>query len=170
MYDVPEFRAKNKIENLNLISGNVDLETLQALEESKFVEEINLDYPIKAFLTDGTGLVNSSIVNPLKVDGVNLTGIDQTVCIIDTGVNYNLAALGGGLGSGYRVVSGYDFVNSDNNPMDDNGHGTHVAGILSANGIITGVAPNSKVLAVKALNNLGDGAEADIISGLEWCI
>ena len=170
MYDVPEFRAKNKIENLNLISGNVDLETLQALEESKFVEEINLDYPIKAFLTDGIRLVNSSVVNPLRVDGVNLTGIDQTVCIIDTGVNYNLAALGGGLGSGYRVVSGYDFVNSDNNPMDDHGHGTHVAGIVGGTSTVTGVAPNVTIAAIKVLNSGGGGSVSNLLLGLQWCI
>jgi subtilisin family serine protease len=67
-----------------------------------------------------------------------------------------------------KVIGGYDFYNDDPNPMDDEGHGTHVAGIIAANGSIKGVAPDAKIVAIKALGNDG-GWNADIISGIEYC-
>src|SRR5476649_1555328 len=70
-------------------------------------------------------------------------GTGYTVAILDTGIDYNDADLGGGFGAGKRVVAGYDFVNNDANPMDDNGHGTHLAGIIgSSNPNAPGIAPD----------------------------
>ncbi|MGE5498329.1 MAG: S8 family peptidase, partial [Syntrophothermus sp.] len=71
-------------------------------------------------------------------------------------------------------VHGWDFCNKDNNPMDDDFHGTHVAGIIAAKGNnllgISGVAWNVKVAALKFLNNVGGGKTSDAISALEYCI
>lgn len=90
------------------------------------------------------------------------TGAGIKVGVIDTGVDYDHPDLGGGFGSGFRVATGYDFVGDrydaatgggryqiphpDNDPDDCNGHGTHVAGIIGANGNpaeggVVGVAP-----------------------------
>ena len=72
---------------------------------------------------------------------------------------------------------GYNFVNSDttpgtNNPMDDFGHGTHVAGTVGAvanNGIgIVGVAPSSRVMAIKALASDGSGATDDLVRAVYY--
>ena len=57
-------------------------------------------------------------------------GSGYSVAVIDTGIDYNNPALGGGWGK--RVIAGYNFVNNNPNPMDDNGHGTHVAGIIGS--------------------------------------
>ena len=51
-----------------------------------------------------------------------ITGKGQSVAILDTGVDYNHPALGGRWGK--TVIAGYDFVNNDNDPMDETGHGT----------------------------------------------
>ena len=86
------------------------------------------------------------------------------IAVVDTGVNYNHADLAG------KVIKGRDFVNGDNDPMDDQGHGTHVAGIAAAsgnNGIgIAGIAFNSRILAVKVLNSAGSGSYANVASGI----
>jgi thermitase len=86
------------------------------------------------------------------------TGV--TVAVIDTGVDYTHPDLVG------KVIKGYDYVNVDNDPMDDYGHGTHVSGIIAAkannNYGITGVSPNSKILAIKALDSSGYGNDYDI--------
>jgi hypothetical protein len=86
------------------------------------------------------------------------TGV--TVAVIDTGVDYTHPDLLG------KVTKGYDFVNADTDPMDDMGHGTHVAGIIAAkannNYGITGVSWNSKILAIKALDSSGYGNSYDI--------
>ncbi|WP_238152230.1 S8 family serine peptidase [Microbulbifer sp. A4B17] len=69
--------------------------------------------------------------------------------------------MGGCLGSGCRVVGGYDFVNGDSDPMDDDFHGTMVAGVAAA------VAPEAKLYAYKALDSYGFGSESDIIAAIE---
>jgi subtilisin family serine protease len=79
-----------------------------------------------------------------------LTGAGVKVGIIDTGIDYDHPDLGGCFGQGCRVATGYDFVGDtfpttaptpDPFPDDCNGHGTHVAGIVGANGRVVGVAP-----------------------------
>jgi len=88
--------------------------------------------------------------------------------VIDTGIDYTHPALGGGLGPGFKVISGWDFVNDDPDPMDDSFHGTHVAGIIAANGAgLTGVAPEASLLAFKVLDQSGQGKESDVLAALE---
>lgn len=67
---------------------------------------------------------------------------------------------------------GWDFVNDDNNPFDDNGHGTHVAGIMGAKGNngkgITGVSWTTQMMALKAFDNKGAGSVLSILPALEY--
>ncbi|MCX9026386.1 MAG: S8 family serine peptidase [Candidatus Methanoperedens sp.] len=98
------------------------------------------------------------------------TGTGIKVAIIDTGIDYNHPDLGGGFGPGKKVADGYDFVNNNENPIDDNGHGTHVAGIVAANGGLKGVAPGATLFAVKVLNSAGMGSTSNIIAGIDWSI
>jgi subtilisin family serine protease len=68
---------------------------------------------------------------------------------------------------------GYDFVNNDPEPWDDNGHGTEVAGVLAAveDGFgLVGVAPKAWLYAVKVLGSNAHGAISDVVKGLEWAI
>ncbi|MFC9246238.1 S8 family serine peptidase [Streptomyces sp. NPDC057136] len=103
--------------------------------------------------------------------GVNATGKGTVVAILDSGVDYTHPDLGGGFGKGRKVVGGFDFANGDNDPMDDNGHGTHVAGIVAGKaaekGGVTGMAPDARLLAYKVTSDDGSGYTSDIIAGLE---
>ena len=99
-------------------------------------------------------------------------GAGVTVAVIDTGIDYTHPALGGGFGSGFKVVGGYDFVNGDADPMDDHAHGTHVAGIVAGSGesgakAVTGVAPAATLTAYKVLNSRGTGTTEDVVAGIE---
>lgn len=99
----------------------------------------------------------------------NYRGQGYTVAVIDTGIDYRHPALGGGFG--VRVVDGWDFVNNDSDPMDDNGHGTHVAGIIgSSSGTYPGVAPNVNLVALKVLGADGSGSFGYVESALRWVI
>ena len=74
-------------------------------------------------------------------------------------------------GNGYvDDYRGWDFVNGDNNPFDDNGHGTHVAGTIGAlgnNGVgVAGVNWQTKVMALKFLDWFGSGTTADAVSAI----
>lgn len=86
------------------------------------------------------------------------------VAVVDTGV-FNHPDLDGAL------LLGKDFVNNDNDPQDDNGHGTNVAGIIAANGInFSGVAPGTKILPVKVLNKKGIGETSQVIAGINYAV
>lgn len=103
--------------------------------------------------------------------GRAVRGSGTTIAVIGTGIDYTHPALGGGFGPGHKVVGGYDFVNDDPDPMDDNGHGTHVAGVIAGDGpTITGVAPAAQLTAYKVLNKYGGGFTSDVIAGLEQAV
>jgi len=91
-----------------------------------------------------------------------------TIAVIDTGVDVDHEDLKD------SIVAGYDFVNQDDNPDDDNGHGTHVAGIAAAitnNGKgIAGVAGGAKIMPVKVLNAKGVGTSLDIYLGIMYAV
>ena len=98
------------------------------------------------------------------------SGSGVVVAIIDSGIDYTHPDLGNctNITSCTKVSGGYDFVNQDDDPMDDQGHGTHCAGIVAANGTKLGVAPNATLLAVKVLNSTGDGTSSQIMHGMDW--
>jgi hypothetical protein len=98
-------------------------------------------------------------------------GTGYTVAILDTGIDYNHPDLGGGFGAGHRVVDGYNFVNNTANPMDDNGHGTHVAGIIgSSNPASPGIDPDVHFVALKVLDANMSGSWTAIDNALQWVI
>ncbi|WP_437820420.1 S8 family serine peptidase [Sorangium sp. So ce1078] len=106
---------------------------------------------------------------------LGVTGEDIRVGVIDSGVDYHHPDLGGCFGPGCRVAFGHDFVGDDfiagdaskqpapdDDPDDCLGHGTHVAGIIGANGIVQGVAPDVTFGAYRVFGCRG-GSRADII-------
>jgi subtilisin family serine protease len=150
----------------DLIAAEVNAGQLKELKKNPYIKEITNERVFSAVLSEAVEVINASISWPLKtkINNLNLTGLGQTVCVLDTGINYSHADLSS------NYVGGWDFVNDDNDPYDDNGHGTHVSGIIAANGGITGIAPDTKIVSIKVLDNEGNGGDADIISGIEWCI
>ena len=116
-------------------------------------------------------------------------GAGVTVAVIDTGLDYNHEDIASNVwynqaelnglpgvdddGNGYvDDIKGWDFQNNDNDPLDDNGHGTHVAGIIGAVADnlkgIAGVAPESKILSVKVLGASGSGTIQNVINGIYY--
>ena len=171
-----EFKKKHEFSVINGLAGEVDAEGLEKLRNDPNVKKVYYDYPVSAFLADSIPLINASVAHSLQINGVNITGQGETVCVIDTGVNYTHESLGGCdnetflAGDCSKVLGGYDFVNDDLDPYDDNGHGTHVAGIIAANGTVLGVAPGANIVAVKVLGSNGIGYSSGIASGIEYCV
>src|ERR1043166_1443265 len=123
------------------IHDDGEVHALQAAAPPANVKQVRADAFWSTYGTKGKGVV---------------------VAIIDTGVDYNHPALAG------RVIGGYDFVNKDNDPMDDHFHGTHVAGIVAGNsGDFVGVAPEASLIAFKVLNASGRGRDSDVLAAIE---
>ncbi len=101
-----------------------------------------------------------------------LSGRGQTVAIIDSGIAYDHQALGGGFGTGKRVVGGWDFAENDANPYDDapsGFHGTHVAGIVgSSNATYRGVASGVDLVALRVFDDQGNGNFSWVEKALQW--
>lgn len=95
------------------------------------------------------------------------------VAVIDTGIDYNHEDLKANiLRNNRNQVVGFDFVNNDSNPMDDEGHGTHVAGTIGAVGNnkkgVTGVTQHVRLMPVKVFDSNGDGSESGLIAGVDF--
>lgn len=74
-----------------------------------------------------------------------------------------------------RIIAFKDFVNGYERPYDDNGHGTHVAGIIGgtgakSNGKYKGIAPGCNLIGVKILNDKGSGSTSNVLAGIQWMI
>ncbi len=94
-----------------------------------------------------------------RIDGIDGSGIK--IAIIDTGVDFNHPDLLG-WGPDGKVIGGYNFIHENQLPLDTNGHGTQVAGVIAADGQIVGIAPKAKILAYKVSEN-GEGVSSDLI-------
>lgn len=88
------------------------------------------------------------------------TSTGVTVYVVDTGVRITHSDFGG------RASYGYDAVDGDTIAADGNGHGTFVAGVAA--GTKYGVAKNANIVAVRVLDNNGEGSTAGVIAGIDW--
>ena len=174
--------------HLDLINGlSIDLPRgqLKQLEKAGGVKHVELDHKITAFDHAGsTGDLeyeNAWGVEHIGTRPVHLagnTGQGIKLAVIDTGLDYihddpdNVPyVVDPEFLSNYS--GGYDFVNNDSDPMDDNGHGTHVAGTIAAekNGyLVVGVAPGVDLYALKVLGATGSGDYSGLIAALGWAV
>lgn len=118
---------------------------------------------------------NVTKVNADDVWDLGYTGVGVIVAVIDSGVNYNHTDIANNMWDGGTDYPnhGWDFVNKDNDPMDDQGHGTHCAGTVSSygtNGKQCGIAKDAKIMALKVLGSDGHGAFSSSWAAIEFAI
>ncbi len=117
---------------------------------------MNSENEIHTYLERSVPFVGTDIP---RIQGIDGTGIK--IAVIDTGVDYNHPDLFG-WGPDGKVIGGYNFIQKGQPPMDNNGHGTQVAGVIAADGQVVGVAPKAKILAYKVSED-GEGVSSDLI-------
>jgi subtilisin len=88
------------------------------------------------------------------------------VGVLDTGIDSSHPSLRG------RVAGGYNVITDSENFKDDNGHGTHVSGIIAASGkgSLYGAAPQASLYGIKVLDSSGSGSISHIVKGIEWAV
>lgn len=155
---------KYKLPMINSYVLEVDeagLEAIKAMEGP-----LNIEYD--AHITAQMNRVNKIIESDWAHER-GYTGKGVGVAIVDTGIALHRDFIEGG----NRVIGFVDFVNHRTEPYDDNGHGSHVAGIIGGNGFSSkgkyiGVAPECNLIGVKVLDHRGDGNISDVLAGLQW--
>jgi len=175
----PEFKLSHEYQNLNGFSGKITKSGLAKLQENPNIEKIYLDRKLKININDTVPLINADQVHNIQVNNINITGTDQSVCVIDSGIDYNHVALQGKTIAQYCYCSASDYgsggccpnnMNESSDAMDDDGHGTFVSGIIAVNyPPYYGVAPGANIVAIKTMNNNGEGYFSDAIKAIEWC-
>ncbi|MED4284795.1 S8 family serine peptidase [Priestia megaterium] len=167
--------AKDQIENtgdvqqsfkhVNAVSLEVSNTEMKALESNPNVTTVENDDIVKIKETSSQIIpygINS--LNGIKSWESGLTGKGVKVAIIDSGAAIH---------SDLNIAGGKSFVSYTTSYIDDNGHGTHVAGIVGAKNNsfgVVGIAPDSDLYVLKALDSTGTGYNSDIIKAIDWSI
>ncbi len=136
--------------------------SLQVLAGDRRVERITPNRRVRALDREGNQLMNVPAVHSLGYRGQGVG-----VAVLDTGVDYRHPELspGGTDPASSKTILLWDAVNNDTDPMDREGHGTSVAGIVA--GKERGVAPQAKIVAVRVLDEEGEGTEDQILDGID---
>lgn len=146
------------IKSFRVLATKKDLSFLTKTSQVKFISSLS-----KAFAQMET---SKSILGVKDFCG---GGEGITVAFIDTGIiEHGDFCLGG-----KRILKFVDFVGESQNPYDDNGHGTFVAGACSGNGALScgkysGIAPKTNIVSLKALNSKGEASADKILNAMEW--
>ncbi len=141
-------------------------DSIPELAKSKQVKRIWYDTQVKSLLNTAVPSVCG-----FSVKKTDFTGKKITVAVLDTGIypHHDLVY------PTNRIIAWADLINYQKNPYDDNGHGTHVAGIIAGNGGSSsgkyrGMAPEANLVIIKVLDKDGNGSLSAIIEGIDWCI
>lgn len=179
---------------IDVIAAKLPQAAIDALKRNPNIEYVEIDERVfkcdtvnytATNYTTNTKSIQTGEIYPMDIEilqqivpwgiekiGANLVhpytkGFATKVAAIDTGIDYNHPDLL----PNYK--GGFNFVSDTPDPMDDNGHGTHIAGTIAAadNDIgVIGVAPEAYLYAVKVLDSIGSGYISDVIAGIQWAV
>ena len=173
--DLPqnEFRVRHYAESFSLLSGSATRDGVIRLANRPDVARVSLDETRRRFQTGPQA--SQTLIRSDAANAAGVTGLGQTVAVLDTGVDYTISALGGGGFPNSKVIGGMDTADKDNDPMDCDGHGTSVSAIIAGP---NGVAPDAKIVAIKVFQSTDTTNSAckdtafvsDILQGINFAI
>jgi len=159
---------KYELPFINALCIEASEETSEVLKNNKRVALVTDDAEVTKLgasrFSDGPRPVHRRGPSPLTGGGVS-------IAIIDTGIapHYDLVK------PVNRIAAFKDFIGKKKEPYDDDGHGTHVAGIAAGNGFSCmkkhiGTAPDANIVAIKSLDSHGNGRTSDILAAMQWAL
>jgi subtilisin family serine protease len=152
---------------INAIAATIPEAAIEGLLHNPRVTYIERDGTVRAIDTELDNSWGVKRIGAGVIHEAGNWGDGVKVAILDSGIDYTHPDLAA------NYAGGKDFVNSDDDPRDDNGHGTHVGGILAArdNGSgVVGVAPLASIYALKILGADGTGSDSDIVAAMQWAM
>ena len=174
--------VKHIFGSINAVSAKIPADKMELLKSDPSIDYVEIDqtatilvFPEEPLTDEQKKALATAQIIPWGVAKIRASevwpsgdmGMEIRVCIIDTGITYNHPDLK----DNYK--GGFNFVNNTPDPLDDNGHGTHVAGTIAAmdNDIgVVGVAPKASIYSLKSLDNNGSGSYSNIIAAIQWSI
>jgi subtilisin family serine protease len=153
------------------IAADLPAQAVAALQRNPAISTIEPDAEVTALGTFDSELTATWGVKAVGGGTAADAGAGVKVAVIDTGIDCNHPEL---KRNGVTICDGgWDFINNDSDPYDDNGHGTHVSGTIAAakdtNGVV-GVAPGVRLYALKVLGSNGSGSFSAVIAALQWAV
>lgn len=159
-------KIKSNLPLINGFAGYMTTESIYRIINSPEVDYISFDSQVYTLLDIATPTMDAYFPHDKGYEGKGIT-----VAVIDTGVapHDDLTR------PNNRIIGFKDLILNRDIPYDDNGHGTHVSGIIAGNGFSSkgkymGVAPKANILGIKALNQDGGGNISDIIAAIAYIV
>lgn len=196
-----ELSSASAVENNQVLSAGMSVclvksdklsteELVKALKQRSDISYVSPNYICKAYNATSDeyseyqwALENDGYdINPESIWNTGVTGTDAVkdeepvIAVIDTGVDYTHPDLAANMWVNpcpdkIPGTHGYDFVNNDEEPLDEYGHGTHCAGIIAAeagNEGISGVNQHAKIMSLRVLDDQGAGTLVDVVAAYSY--
>jgi subtilisin-like proprotein convertase family protein len=165
--------VKHYYESFSILAGTATREAAMALASRPDVAWVDLDR--RARLLQTTPQSSQILVRSDQTNALGFRGAGQAIAVIDTGVDYMVAGLGGAAFPNTKVIGGTDIADKDSDPMDCDGHGTSIAAVAAGP---TGIAPDAKIVAIKVFSStnatnaicMDTASFSDIIAGINYAI
>ena len=160
-------RVTRRFQIVHAVAADIPERALAALQAHARVAVVEPDIAIHAVDAELDNSWGVKRIGAGTVQDAGNRGAGVKIAILDTGVDYTHPDLAANYGGGW------DFVNNDPDPFDDNFHGTHVAGTIAArddDAGVVGVAPEATIYALKVLDQNGNGSFSGVISALDWAV
>jgi len=166
-----DFQVTRRYQTVPGLVGMVTPQGLETLRRNPDVQAVALDMPIQALDTESAALIRADRV----WNDLGLTGAGINVAVVDTGVDRTHPDLADHIvaqhcfSKGSCPPSGAD---EGEGAQDENGHGTHVAGIITSRGTASprGIAPDAGLVAVRVMDKNASGWNSDMIAGIDWVV
>ncbi len=164
-----DFKVTHRYHAVAGMVGEVTPQGLEALRRHPNVQAVDVDMPVQATLDRSAAFIRATEV----WSQFGLTGQGVNVALLDTGVDLTHPDVVDNLVAQHcfnHATCLPDNTDESDNAQDEQGHGSHVAGIITSRGQVAprGIAPDAGIVAVRVLNKFGSGWTSDVVKGIEW--